>query len=124
VPTRIILAFLAIFAVALCGGCRNSPKSVDDAALTKAVKARLDAVFGPPEARQVRQLDRGADQETISYISVNSVDGVVTLTGEVRSKRAKTKADELARSVDHVVSVQNNLSIAPGYGDDAVGDNQ
>jgi osmotically-inducible protein OsmY len=67
-------------------------------------------------------LERGADQQTVSYISVSSVNGVVTLAGEVPSKRAKSKAGEIARTVEGVVSVNNNLSIAPGYSDDAVGD--
>lgn len=74
------------------------------------------------EARQERQFDRGADQQTISYISVSSVNGVVTLTGEVRGNRAKAKAGEIAKGVEHVARVNNNLSVAPGYGDDAVGD--
>ena len=95
---------------------------IDDAAITKGVKAKLTAVFGPIEARQVRQFDRGADKQTVSYISVNSVNGFVTLTGEVGSKRAKERAGEIARSVDQVVTVNNNLSVASGYSDEAVGD--
>ncbi len=55
---------------------------------------------------------------------VSSVDGVVTLTGEVRGQRAKDKAGEIARSVEQVVRVNNNLSLAPGYSDDAVGGKQ
>ena len=117
---RIKLAAIAICAVALLIGCTRAP--VDDAAITKAVKAKLAAEFGRLEDSQVTQLDRGADKETVTYISVNSVNGVVTLTGEVRGRKAKDKAAELARSVEHVASVTNNLSIAPGYSDDAVGD--
>jgi osmotically-inducible protein OsmY len=87
------------------------------------VKAKLAPDFAPIEDRQVRQLERGADQQTVSYISVSSVNGVVTLAGEVRSKRAKAKAAEIARTVEGVVRVNNTLSIAPGYSDDAVGGN-
>jgi osmotically-inducible protein OsmY len=122
-----ILSSIAICAVALFSGCRSSripEKAIDDAAITKRVKAKLAGDFGPIEDRQVRQLDRGADQQTVSYISVSSVNGVVTLTGEVRGKRAKAKAGEIVRGVEQVVSVNNNLSIAPGYSDDAVGDKQ
>jgi osmotically-inducible protein OsmY len=86
------------------------------------VKAKLVAVFGPIEAKQVSQLDRGANDQTVSYISVSSVNGVVTLTGEVSGKRAKARAGEIARHVPQVVSVNNNLSLAPGYSDDALGD--
>jgi hypothetical protein len=120
-----IFLSIAICTVTLFIGCQSSrspEKLIDDAAITKSVKAKLAAVFGPIEARQVRQLDRGADLQTITYISVNSVNGVVTLTGEVGGKRAKAKAGEIARSVEQVVSVNNNLSVAPGYSDDAVGD--
>jgi BON domain-containing protein len=120
-----ILSSVAICAVALVGGCRSSrvpEKPVDDAAITNHVKAKLATVFGPSEHKQVRQLDRGADQQTVTYISVSSAHGVVTLSGEVGGKRAKAKAGEIARNVEQVVSVNNNLSIAPGYSDDAVGD--
>jgi osmotically-inducible protein OsmY len=116
----------AIFAIAICAaalfsGCLSHRAPIDDAAITIGVKARLAKEFGPIEARQVRQFDRGADAQTITYISVSSVNGVVTLTGEVGSKRVKAKAGEIARSVARVVRVNNNLSLAPGYSDDAVG---
>ena len=104
-----------------CSTSHVSDKPIDDASITRAVKAKLLPVFGPMEARQELQLNRGADQQTISSISVSSVNGVVTLTGEVRGNRAKAKAGEIAKSVEHVVSVNNNLSVAPGYSDDAVG---
>jgi BON domain len=117
----VLVSSIAICAVALLSGCSSS-RTIDDVAITKSVKANLAAVFGPIEATQVRQLDRGADRQIVSYISVNSVNGFVTLTGEVRSKRAKERAGEIARSVDQVVTVNNNLTVAPGYSDDAVND--
>ena len=89
--------------------------------VVKAIRAKLTAAFGPIENRQVRQLERGADQETVTYISVASAGGVVTLTGEVGNQRAKVKAGEIARSVGQVVSVKNDLAIAPAYSDGAVG---
>jgi len=115
----IVILIGALFSA--CSTSHVSDKQIDDASITRAVNAKLLPVFGPMEARQERQLNRGADQETISSISVSSVNGVVTLTGEVRSDRAKAKASEIAKGVEHVVSVNNNLSVAPGYSDDAVG---
>jgi len=106
---------------ALFGACQSA-KPIDDAAITRGVKAKLAAVFGPIEDKQVSQLDRGANQQTITYIAVHSVNGVVTLTGEVGSKKAKARAGELARTVQQVVRVINNISLAPGYSDDAVND--
>ena len=123
---RVSFLSSAICAFALFSGCRSSrisEKPIDDAVITQGVNAKLAELFGPIEARQVRQSERGADKQTVSDISVSSVNGVVTLTGEVAGKRAKTKAGEIARRVDHVVRVNNNLAVAPGYSDDAVGDN-
>lgn len=109
-----ILSSIAICVVALLSGCRSTripEKAVDDAAVTKRVKAKLARDFGPIEDKQVRQLDRGADQQTVVYISVSSVNGVVTLTGKVRGKRAKAKAGEIARGVEQVVSVNKQFPI-------------
>ena len=100
---RFVLSMIVSLSAAFCNGCRTSGQPVDDAAITTAVKAKLDAQFGPGEARQERQEERGAKLQTISEISVQSVNGVVTLTGEVRSDRAK--AGEIARNVKQVVSV-------------------
>ena len=117
----VVVWCIAICVPALFSGCQTG-KPIDDAAIAKGVKAKLAAAFGPIEDRQVSQLDRGANAQTITYISVSSVYGVVTLTGEVDSKKAKAKAGELARGVPRVVRVNNNLSLAPGYSDDAVND--
>jgi osmotically-inducible protein OsmY len=118
---RQVASFTVVCALVLFGACQNR-QPPDDAAIAKTVKARLAAAFGPIEARQVRQFDRGADGQTITYISVNSINGVVTLTGEVGGKRAKAKAGEIARGVRQVVHVNNNLALAPGYSDDSLGD--
>jgi hyperosmotically inducible protein len=119
---RFVLLMIVGLAGALCNGCRTSGQQVDDSAITKAVKAKLAAQFGPGEARQERQEERGAKLQTISEISVHSVNGVVTLTGEVNSARAKAKAGEIARNVKQVAGVNNNLAVAPQYSDDAVGE--
>jgi hypothetical protein len=119
-----VVLLIALCAAVFFSGCgsRIPEKPIDDAAITKNVKAKLAITFGPIDNRQVTQFDRGADQQTATYISVSSVKGVVTLTGEVRGKRAKAKAGEIAGSVEQVVRVNNNLALSPGYSDDAVGD--
>jgi osmotically-inducible protein OsmY len=116
-----VLSMIVSLAGALCNGCRTSGQPVDDTSITTAVKAKLDAQFGHGEARQERQEERGAELQTISEISVQSVNGVVTLSGEVNSARAKAKAGEIARNVKQVTRVNNNLAVAPQYSDDAVG---
>jgi hypothetical protein len=118
----VLVSSIAMCVLALFSGCQSSPIPADDAAIAKSVKARLAAEFGPIEDRQVRQFDRGANGQTVTYISVSSINGVVTLTGEVASQRAKAKAGEIARRVRHVIRVNNNISLAPGYSDDAVND--
>jgi osmotically-inducible protein OsmY len=106
----------------ILSGCQNqSVGPVDDTAITKDVKARLAAEFGAIERREARQMERGADQQVVNYIDVSSSNGMVTLSGEVRGNRAKTKAEQIAKSVPHVSGVVNQLGVAPGYSDDAVG---
>lgn len=68
---------------------------VDDSALTAAVKGKLVA-----------------DQTMQSYkVNVETQNGVVQLTGFVDSSEAKNRAAEVARSVDGVKDVRNDLEI-------------
>jgi osmotically-inducible protein OsmY len=48
-----------------------------------------------------------------SHLTVDVVDGVVTLRGKVDSDEAKAAAAELARSVDGVTAVRNELQVVP-----------
>ena len=70
-------------------------QSIDDSTLTTLVKTKLME-----------------DSTTKAYqINVGTQNGVVQLTGFVDSTAAKTRAGELARSVDGVVKVSNDLEI-------------
>ena len=91
------------------------------AAVTSLIGCSGAATKSPDVTDNVR---KALDQANLHDVKVSQDrdKGVVTLTGEVRGKKAKTKAGELARSVQHVAGVNNNLSLAPGYSDDAVGD--
>jgi hyperosmotically inducible protein len=69
---------------------------VDDVAITTAVKAKL-----------------AADKvKTLVRVSVDTIEGVVTLTGTVESADQKKHAEEVARGVKGVSKVVNNLQIA------------
>ena len=69
---------------------------VDDVAITTAVKAKL-----------------AADKvKTLVRVSVDTIGGVVTLTGTVESAADKKHAEEVARGVKGVSKVVNNLQIA------------
>lgn len=47
------------------------------------------------------------------HLTVDTVEGVVTLRGKVDSDEAKAAAAEVARSVDGVKSVRNELQVVP-----------
>ena len=91
---------LAGMACMLLGGCRTneSPEAqVDDLKISTQVKSKLAADVG---------------LATVSNISVNSTNGVVTLSGQVDSDAERTKAEDLARSVANVKKVVDNLQVA------------
>jgi hyperosmotically inducible protein len=71
---------------------------VDDAVITAAVKTRL---LDDPQVRGLK-------------IDVDTRDGVVFLTGSVRSKVESDRAVEVARATEHVRDVKPNLTIVNG----------
>lgn len=91
---------LALFA-ALLAGCRTnqSPEAqVNDLKIVAQLKTKLASDIGPA---------------TVANISVNSTNGIVTLAGQVDTAAAKAQAETDARAVPQVVSVINNLQVAP-----------
>jgi hyperosmotically inducible protein len=77
---------------------RTLGEHIDDAAITARVKSRL------LEDPQVKGLK----------IDVDTREGVVFLTGTVRSEEESRRAVELARDTEHVREVKPNLQIARG----------
>jgi hyperosmotically inducible protein len=75
---------------------KGSDHPIDDSVITTKVKARL------VKDKQVHARD----------IEVKTVNGVVELSGTVRSKREASKAASLARNVKGVKSVKNDLQVA------------
>jgi osmotically-inducible protein OsmY len=73
----------------------SAMQTLDDAAITTALKAKLVA------DDQLKALD----------INVDTVGGVVTLTGTAPTDAAKAYASELAATVDGVTSVTNDLTV-------------
>jgi osmotically-inducible protein OsmY len=88
-------------ATALQTGCastqtrQSTGEMVDDAAITTKVKAAF--VRDP----LVKALD----------VSVDTFKGTVQLSGFVNSAEEKAKAEQIARSVNGVMNVQNNISV-------------
>jgi hypothetical protein len=95
----IVVAAALSLAPAVLTGCKSSQSvgaQVDDAGIKAKVKAKL--------AADVRL-------STITNIEVNSTNGVVTLAGQVPNHLDKVKAEEVARSVQGVARVNNELQV-------------
>lgn len=87
----LVIAFLVL----ICFGCAS--QVVDDAAISAKVKSRL-----------------AADGETSAIkIGVDTVNGVVTLSGVLPTVREKQKAEQIARGTENVKQVVNNITINP-----------
>jgi hyperosmotically inducible periplasmic protein len=74
---------------------RTSGDTVTDSAITAKVKA---ALAGDPRTKA-------------HQVNVETREGVVQLSGFVDNSEAKSTAEELARSVDNVKTVDNELSV-------------
>src|SRR4029077_1702990 len=91
--SRILQTVAVLVLVAFVAGCKttSSPgRQVDDAAIKTAVKAKLAA---------------DVKLSTLTNIDVNSTNGVVTLSGQVRDESDRVAAVAVARSVGGVVRV-------------------
>jgi osmotically-inducible protein OsmY len=94
---RFVLVLLLLSVV----GCRTNetPESqVSDAEILASVKTKLA---------------EGIGAATVANISVNVTNGVVSLSGTVHNADEKTKAVSIAQAVPNVVSVNDNLQLAP-----------
>ena len=91
------LVVLGASGCAVTSGQSTTGEYVDDAALTASVKSKL------------------AEDTTVSAarISVESMKGVVQLSGFATSTAEKQRAVELARSTKGVRSVQDSIQVQP-----------
>lgn len=99
VSMRIILT-VALCACLLGIACRTneSPEGqVNDLEIATQIKTKLASDIGP---------------SSVTNISVNATNGVVTLSGQVDSADVKAKAVTIARSVPKVVRVVDSLQVA------------
>lgn len=74
-------------------GDQTVGERIDDASITARVKAKLASEMNP------------------FNVNVNTVDGLVYLTGRVPRGSDRTQAEELARSVEGVRGVRNDLLV-------------
>lgn len=97
---------VAVALVAGLSGCtamtgRSASRNVSDAEITTSVKSHLAA----------------EKASTVTSIDVDTVRGVVYLNGVVADAQAKQRATEIARKVDGVEKVVNNLQTRTVAGD-------
>jgi len=96
-----IFAFLAFVALTAMVGCASTPTQestgeyVDDTIITTKVKA---ALFNEPSLKSAE-------------INVETFKAVVQLSGFVSSQASVSKAVEVARRVDGVKSVRNDIRL-------------
>jgi hyperosmotically inducible periplasmic protein len=99
IPHILMALGVSIF---LTAGCQTNPQTtgqyIDDAAITTSVKT---------------QLATDGALKTMTQISVKTVENTVYLTGVAPTLQAKNRAEEIARQVDGVHSVVNNLTVQP-----------
>lgn len=94
------ILFLISLLSTLLIGCRTNetPRAqVDDLKITAELKSKLAS---------------GVGLSSITDISINSTNGVVTLSGQVSSPEVKDKTVSIAKSVPNVVRVVDNLQVA------------
>lgn len=117
IQAAVMAAFLAMAAMgaAFAAGDQDaSPASgstsvgaaVTDATITANIKSKL----------------HGTSSLDNADINVNTNNGVVTLSGSVPDEQAKSRAEQIARSVDGVSKVEGRLKVSGGGGESASGE--
>lgn len=97
------LLLVSLFAAATAFGCAATPEHrstgqfVDDGALTAKVKTAIASEAGADKAMNV---------------NVTTYGGTVQLSGFVDSPQTALRAEQIARSVQGVRSVKNDLNVA------------
>ncbi|HYL25924.1 MAG TPA: BON domain-containing protein [Burkholderiales bacterium] len=89
--TSILLSFTLLLAT----GCATTGDFLGDTRTTTRVKT---AIYNEPELK-------------VMAIHVSTEDGVVTLSGTVKTKAERTKAIQVARKVEGVKQVKNDLAL-------------
>ena len=93
---KILLAVLLLGIVA-CRTNETPESQVNDAEILASVKAKLA---------------EGIGATSVTNISVNVTNGVVSLSGTVHNADEKSKAVSIAQGVPKVVSVNDNLQLS------------
>jgi osmotically-inducible protein OsmY len=97
---KLKIASFLMAALLLFGGCtamtgETAGQYVDDSTITASVKAKL----------------AGDKVGTLTRIDVDTANKVVSLNGIVPTAQDKARAEQLAKQVDGVRTVKNNLQV-------------
>lgn len=90
----ILVTGMVLTLAVAAGACKSGP---DDAALTQSVKAKIQSAANLAGAK----------------IEVAVKDGAVTLTGTADNDAAKAAAEGIAKAVEGVKSVKNDITVKP-----------
>ena len=99
-PRLPIVALLLIPIVSAAAACRPAQtveRQTNDAALEARIKSKLATDVGAA---------------TITSVDVNVTNGVVTLAGPVKTQEERQKIEAVARGIDGVTSVTNNIQVS------------
>ena len=105
--TVIATAIAAAFALPAFAQTSNLPDKQERAQNREKVQDKLPSA----EERAGNRLASDAGMRTMTNIDGDSEDGVVTLKGKVDSADAKKKAEAIAKKVDGVKRVKNELKV-------------
>jgi osmotically-inducible protein OsmY len=95
-PTFLVLT-LCVCLLGICCRTNESPEAqVNDLEITAQVKAKLASDIGP---------------SSVTNISVNSTNSVVTLSGQVDSAAVRAKAVTIAKGIPKVTRVVDSLQV-------------
>lgn len=92
-----VFALVALSGCAVTRGQETTGAYVDDTAITTAVKARYV----------------GNKEVDATAISVETLNGTVMLSGFAKNATEKSTAERIARSVNGVKSVRNEIAVRP-----------
>lgn len=86
-----------VLATTSCRPSQTLERQTDDAAIEAKIKTKLATDVGPA---------------TITSVEVNVTNGVVTLAGPVKSADDRQKIEAVARGIEGVTSVTNNIQVS------------
>jgi osmotically-inducible protein OsmY len=93
--TLMFAAFVVLGMLAACGTNRPIEDKLDDAGLVAEINARLAA----------------SPVTSALNVNVDAMDGVVTLTGVVRSNESRLEAERIARTTSGVTRVISRIRV-------------